>query len=73
MNLGDDSRAFANRGGDTFGRSGADIADRTTFDIFGALYGVSHPLRRPDRYFATYQRLWQKSAATTPTIAARDA
>jgi hypothetical protein len=44
---------------------------RFNFDLFEALYNVSHPLRRPDRYFATYRKRWQESAGTQPTIGAR--
>lgn len=31
--------------------------DRFNFDIFNELYRVSHPLRRPNEYLRTYQRL----------------
>ena len=46
------------------------LPQRFHFDIFGELYRVSHPLRRPDEYARTYQRAWQAVAATVPTIAA---
>lgn len=45
------------------------LPQRFHFDIFGELYRVSHPLRRPDEYARTYQRAWQAVAATMPTIA----
>jgi hypothetical protein len=56
----------------TFGRARLwnAIATRFHFDIFGALYGVSHPLRRPAAYLATYERLWSESASTPSTIKA---
>lgn len=46
------------------------LPQRFQFDIFGELYRVSHPLRRPDEYARTYQRAWQAVAVTVPTIAA---
>lgn len=46
------------------------LPERFHFDIFGELYRVSHPLRRPAEYARTYQRAWQAVAATVPTIRA---
>jgi hypothetical protein len=41
---------------------------RLHFDIFPDLYRVSHPLRRPDAYLATYRRLWEAAKSTEPTF-----
>ncbi len=59
----------------TFGRARLwnALPARFNFDVFGALYGVSHPLRRPDEYAATYARLWETCAAAPPSIKAREA
>ena len=43
---------------------------RFHFDIFGEMYRVSHPLRRPAEYAKIYDRAWQEVAGTVPTIAA---
>ena len=57
----------------TFGRARLwnALPERFHFDIFGALYGVSHPLRRPAEYLATYERLWAAAAGTTPSVKGR--
>jgi hypothetical protein len=43
----------------TFGRSSLWnlLPQRFHFDVFGALYGVSHPLRQPAAYLATYEKI----------------
>lgn len=46
------------------------LPQRFHFDIFGELYRVSHPLRRPAEYAETYQRAWQAVSDTVPTIGA---
>lgn len=46
------------------------LPQRFNFDVFGELYRVSHPLRRPAEYAQTYERAWQAVAATVPSIAA---
>lgn len=57
----------------TFGRSRLwnALATRFRFDIFGELYRVSHPLRRPAQTLRTYQALWKKSAGVEPTVRGR--
>jgi Beta-lactamase superfamily domain len=54
----------------TFGRARLwnALSARLRFDIFGELYRMSHPLRRPDAYLRTYQRLWRESGNLEPTI-----
>jgi hypothetical protein len=42
--------------------------DFFNFNIFGELYRMSHPLRRPAEYFRTYERLWKKCAGVQPVI-----
>jgi beta-lactamase family protein len=44
------------------------LSTRFRFDLFGELYRMSHPLRRPAQYLRLYQRLWSQSSAVTPTI-----
>jgi len=44
------------------------LSDQFLFDFFGELYRMSHPLRRPDEYLRTYQRIWMNSANTVPAI-----
>jgi hypothetical protein len=46
------------------------LPQRFNFDVFGELYRVSHPLRRPAEYARTYDRAWQAVAATVPSIRA---
>jgi len=46
------------------------LPGRFHFDLFGELYRVSHPLRRPAEYARTYERAWQAVAATVPSIPA---
>jgi hypothetical protein len=46
------------------------LPQRFHFDIFGELYRVSHPLRRPSEYATIYRRAWQAVAAFAPTIVA---
>jgi len=57
----------------TFGRARLwnALPERFGFDVFGALYGVSHPLRRPKETLATYERLWRRSAAVVPSVMGR--
>jgi Beta-lactamase superfamily domain len=43
---------------------------RLRFDIFPDLYRVSHPLRRPAEYLATYRRLWEAAKSTEPVFGA---
>jgi hypothetical protein len=38
------------------------------FDLFEALYRLSHPLRRPAAFLATYRRLWDKSRSTRQIV-----
>jgi hypothetical protein len=54
----------------TFGRARLWNASssRFRFDIFGELYRMSHPLRRPAEYLKTYRRLWENCRATQPSI-----
>jgi Beta-lactamase superfamily domain len=49
------------------------LPQRFHFDLFGELYRVSHPLRRPTEYARTYQRAWHAVADTVPTIHAAGA
>jgi hypothetical protein len=44
---------------------------RFHFDVFGALYGVSHPLRRPTEYLATYRAIWARAQDVVPVWKAR--
>jgi hypothetical protein len=44
---------------------------RFAFDLFGELYRVSHPLRRPAQTLATYGRIWHRVKDTVPMVAAR--
>ena len=46
------------------------LPGRFHFDLFGELYRVSHPLRRPAEYARTYDRAWRAVAATVPSIRA---
>lgn len=39
------------------------LSDNFDFNPFRELYRLSHPLRRPDVYYATYQKLLRESAA----------
>jgi hypothetical protein len=57
----------------TFGRARVwnALPSRLAFDIFEELYRVSHPLRRPDAYLATYQRLLAPVRDTQPVVLAR--
>ena len=57
----------------TFGRARLwnALPARFTFDIFGELHRVSHPLRQPAAYLRTYERLWHAAQDITPTIAGR--
>jgi hypothetical protein len=41
------------------------------FNIFGELYRISHPLRRPAEFLRVYEKQWRKSAAIKPTILPR--
>jgi hypothetical protein len=45
---------------------------RFHFDVFGALYGVSHPLRRPAEYLETYRKLYAAHRETAPVWKARE-
>lgn len=47
------------------------LPKRFNFDLFGELYRVSHPLRRPAAYAETYARAHRAVAATAPVIRAR--
>lgn len=44
------------------------LPERFNFNIFGELYRISHPLRRPAEVYRTYERLVRKSAGTRPVI-----
>ncbi len=44
------------------------LPERFRFDLFGDLYRVSHPLRRPAEYLRLYQRLWSQCSSVTPTL-----
>jgi hypothetical protein len=46
---------------------------RFNFDLFGELMRESHPLRHPEEYLRTYQRILASCADTTPTIMHRGA
>jgi hypothetical protein len=54
----------------TFGRSRVwnELPQRLNFDIFEELHRTSHPLRRPDAYYKTYERLLAPARDTPPTI-----
>jgi hypothetical protein len=54
----------------TFGRARLwnALPAKFRFDLFGDLYRMSHPLRRPAEYLRTYQRLWKASAGVEATI-----
>ena len=47
------------------------LPTRFELDVFGELYRMSHPLRRPAAYLATYERLWEGAKQTEPVIAGR--
>jgi hypothetical protein len=57
----------------TFGRARLwnALPARFVFDVFGELYRVSHPLRRPAATLATYERLLRGVDAVPPVVAAR--
>jgi hypothetical protein len=57
----------------TFGRARLwnALPARFRFDLFGELYRVSHPLRRPAEYLRTYRREWAKCSGVEATIRAR--
>ncbi len=57
----------------TFGRSRLwnAASRRFNFDIFNALYEVSHPLRRPAAYLRSYEALWQSCRTVPPSVAHR--
>ena len=44
------------------------LSDQFLFDVFGDLYRMSHPLRRPAEFLRTYQRLWTACASSAPCI-----
>jgi hypothetical protein len=44
---------------------------RFNFEIFGELYRMSHPLRRPAETLRTYQRLWAEARSIAPVIRKR--
>jgi hypothetical protein len=46
------------------------LPKRFNFDVFGELCAVSHPLRRPAEYAATYDRAWQAVAGAAPDLRA---
>ncbi len=54
----------------TFGRARLwnALPDRFRFDLFGELYRMSHPLRRPAEVLRMYQREWGKVADGEPAI-----
>jgi len=54
----------------TFGRARLwnALPARFAFDIFGELYRMSHPLRRPAEYLRTYQRLWAQARDVAPVF-----
>ena len=45
---------------------------RFAFDLFGELYRVSHPLRRPAETLAGYERIWQRVKDTEPAVAGKE-
>ncbi|MDB4954416.1 MAG: fold metallo-hydrolase [Myxococcales bacterium] len=47
------------------------LPERFTFEIFGELYRMSHPLRRPAETLRTYQRLWAGARDTKPLVAGK--
>jgi hypothetical protein len=57
----------------TFGRARLwnALPARFAFDVFGELYRVSHPLRRPARALATYERLLRGVGDVPPVVAGR--
>lgn len=54
----------------TFGRSRLwnALPQRFSFEIFPELHRLSHPLRRPAAYTATYERLAAATRATVPVV-----
>jgi hypothetical protein len=54
----------------TFGRARLwnALPAKFRFDLFGDLYRMSHPLRRPAETLRTYQRLWKASAGVEPVV-----
>lgn len=54
----------------TFGRSRLwnALPQRFRFDVFGELYRVSHPLRRPAATARTYARVWETARAIAPRL-----
>jgi hypothetical protein len=57
----------------TFGRARLwnALPTRFGFDLFGDLYRMSHPLRRPAQTLAMYERLYAESAGTVPVVRGR--
>jgi hypothetical protein len=47
------------------------LPGRFRFDIFEDLYRASHPLRRPEAFLRTYERLWRGTSANSTVIRAR--
>ena len=39
------------------------------FDLFEALFRLSHPLRRPADFLRTYRRLWDENRSVPPQVA----
>jgi hypothetical protein len=56
-----------------FGRARAwnALPQRFRVDPFSELFRMSHPLRRPAAYLATYRKLWSANKDTAPAIFAR--
>ncbi len=54
----------------SFGRSAVwnHVPERFDFNLFRELYRLSHPLRRPDAYYAGYQKLLRECANVTPAV-----
>ncbi len=54
----------------TYGRARLwnELAGTLRFDIFGELYRMSHPLRRPAQVLALYRRLWSQARETAPLL-----
>jgi hypothetical protein len=44
------------------------LPERFRFDLFGELYRMSHPLRRPAEYLRLYQRLWAGAKDVEPIV-----
>jgi len=54
----------------TFGRSRLwhHLAGRIGFDPFSEMHRLSHPLRKPAAYLATYEQIWKSQREVSPSL-----